>query len=215
MKPRLIATLVANLFLVPSVLAEGQGLTWTGQVSLGLRYTQDNAADPSKLNEYRDLDSGVISSFDLRARSDDYHFLGYIENLGYNDLFIDLKGGKFGVFKYQIYDNELRHNFGSGPGARSPYFGIGGSVLTAPFAPVNSPTWNPNTWNSVDHHYSRRYTRGMFELSVNSPFYLRFDANEAARKGINVFGGAQGTSPGNGFVDLPTPIDYKTRTGSV
>ena len=52
-----------------------------------------------KLNEYRDLDSGVIGNFDLRARSDDYHFLGYIENLGYNDLFIDLKGGKFGVFK--------------------------------------------------------------------------------------------------------------------
>ena len=27
MKPRLIATLVANLFLIPSALAEGQGLT--------------------------------------------------------------------------------------------------------------------------------------------------------------------------------------------
>jgi MtrB/PioB family decaheme-associated outer membrane protein len=215
MRPRLIATLVANLFLIPSALAEGQGLTWTGQVSIGLRGTKDNAADPSKLNEYRDLSSGVVGNLDLRARTDDYHFLGYIENLGYDDLFIDLKGGKFGVFKYQIYDNELRHNFGSGPGARSPYSGIGGSVLTAPFAPVNSPTWNPNTWNTFDHGYDRRDTGGMFEVSLNSPFYLRFDGNEVARKGINVFGGAQGTSPGNGFVDLPAPIDYKTRTGSV
>jgi MtrB/PioB family decaheme-associated outer membrane protein len=55
----------------------------------------------------------------------------------------------------------------------------------------------------------------MAELSFDSPWYVRFDGNQVKRKGINVFAGAQGTSPGNGFVDLPAPIDYKTNNASV
>ena len=54
-------------------------------------------------------------------------------------MFLDFKGGKYGVFKYQLYDNELRHNFGNGFGARSPYSGIGGTILTAVF-PNGTPS---------------------------------------------------------------------------
>ena len=36
-----------------------------------------------------------------------------------------------------------------------------------------------------------------------------------SRQGINVFSGAQGTSPGNGFMNLPAPIDYITRNYTV
>ena len=62
-----------------------------------------------------------------------------------------------------------------------------------------------------------RMRGGMAEWQTASPWYFRGEANEVTRKGINVFAGAQGTSPGNGFVDLPSPIDYKTRnyTGEV
>ena len=208
MKRALIAILVAGLFPASS-LAPAEGLKWTGSASLGLRHTNDRATDNSKLFEYRDLDSGLIGNLDLRARGDNYYFNGFIENPGRDDLYIDLRGGSYGSFKYQIYNNELRHNFGSGVGARSPYSGIGGTVLTATL-----PNLAPGTWNLFDHSYDRRDTGGMLELSFNSPWYVRFDANELVKKGINVTGGAQGTNPGGGFVDLPSPIDYKTRNVS-
>jgi MtrB/PioB family decaheme-associated outer membrane protein len=210
MKRKLLSILVANAFVASPVAFAAEGLTWTGSASLGYRYTNENASDPSKLNEYRDLDDAVLNTFDFRARSDSYYFNGFLENLGSDDIFLDLKGGKYGSFKYQIYNNELRHNFGSGPGARSPYSGIGGPTLTATF-----PSLNPNTWNSFDHSYERRDTGAMVEFSFNSPWYFRAEGNEVARKGINVFASSQGTSPGNGFVDLPAPIDYKTGNFSV
>jgi len=213
MKPRLIALLIANLFVAsPLALAqeglkpEGhEGLKWEGSVSMGYRYTNYNSSDPSKYLEYNDIRTGVISNFELRGRSDDYYIQGYAENLGLTDYWVDLKGGKYGSFKYQIYSNEIDHRFGSGPGALSPYSGIGGSVLTATL-----PNTNVGTWNSFSQSYTRRDTGGMFEISLNSPLYVRFDVNEVSRQGVNVFSGAQGTSPGNGFMNLPAPIDYVT-----
>src|SRR3990172_3105571 len=208
MRPKLISMLVASLFVASplALAAEGGGMTWTGSASLGLRYMNDNALDPSKLNEYRDLGSTApLTMFDVKGRGDDYYINLFGENLGRDDMYLDLKGWKYGVFKYQLYDNELRHNFGSGLGALSPYSGIGGAILTAVF-----PNPNVSNWNSFDHSYSRRDWGGMFEISANSPWYFRAEANEVKRSGINVIAGAQGTSPGNGFVDLPTPIDYTT-----
>ena len=206
MRPKLISILVASLFVASplALAAEGGGMTWTGEASLGLRYTNDTALDRSKLNEYRDLGSTApLTTFDAKGRGDNYYLNLFGENLGRDDMFLDLKGGKYGVFKYQLYDNELRHNFGSGFGARSPYAGIGSATLTAVF-----PNGNPNTWNTFDHSYSRRDLGGMFEVSANTPWYFRVEANEVKREGINVIAGAQGTSPGNGNMDLPAPIDY-------
>ncbi len=208
MKPKLITTLVASLLAASplALAAEGGGMTWTGEASLGVRQTNDAALDNSKLNEYRDLGSTTpLTTFDVRGRGNDYYINLFGENIGRDDMFLDLNGGNYGVFKYRLYDNELRHNFGSGFGARSPYAGIGGTILTAVF-----PNGTPNSWNSFDHSYSRRDLGGMFEISANTPWYFRGEANEVKRQGINVLAGAKGTSPGNGFMDLPTPIDYTT-----
>jgi MtrB/PioB family decaheme-associated outer membrane protein len=211
MKPRLISILVANLFVASSPLfAADGGMDWTGSsVSIGARHVDDKARDPSKLNEYRDLDSAVIGGFEVRGRGDTYYLNGYGENLGRDDQYLDLKGGAYGKFKYRLYSDELRHNFGSGPGAISPFSGIGGSTLTATL-----PNPNTATWNSFDHSYRRRDWGGMAEWQAASPWYFRGEANEVTRKGINVFGGANGTSPGNGFMDLPSPIDYTTHNYS-
>jgi len=210
MKPRLISILVANLFVASSpVFAADGGVEWSGSVSAGARHVEDKATDSSKLNEYRDLDSGVIGGFEVRGRGDTYYLNGYGENLGRDDQYLDLKGGMYGRFKYRLYSDELRHNFGSGRGAISPFAGIGGSTLTATL-----PNANTATWNSFDHSYRRRDWGGMAEWQAASPWYFRGEANEVTRKGINVFGGAQGTSPGNGFMDLPSPIDYTTHNYS-
>ena len=210
---RPVSILIANMLLLATAVygADG-GMEWSGSVSIGGQHVNDNARDPSKLREYRDLDSSVLGGFEVRGRSNNYYLNGYGENVGRDDQYLDLRGGRYGTLKYRLYVDELRHNFGSGPGALSPYAGIGTPLITATF-----PNANPATWNSFDHSYRRRDWGGMAEWQVASPWYIRGEANEVTRKGINVFAGAQGTSPGNGFVDLPSPIDYTTRnyTGEV
>ena len=69
MKPRLLAVLVANLFsaALPAVAAEGD-MTYSGSVSAGGQYVNNHSQDPSKLNEYRDLDNAGLINFELRGR---------------------------------------------------------------------------------------------------------------------------------------------------
>jgi len=210
MKPKLLAVIVANLFVaVP--FAQAADMDYSGSsVTLGGQVVSKKARDPSKLEEYRDLDTGVLGGFEIRGRGDNYYLNAYGENLGRDDQYINFSGGKYGQFKYRLYDNDLRHNFGSGPGARSPFYGVGGTVLTGPL-----PNINPVTWGYFDHSYDRRDFGGNFEWQTKSPWYFRMDANEVTRKGINVFAGSAGISPGQGAFDLPVPIDYTTRDGTV
>lgn len=207
MKPRLLSLIIANLF-VAAPFVNAAGLDFSGSsVSIGVQHVQDNARDSSKLNEYRDLDSSSgLLGFEVRGRGDQYYLNAYGENIGRDDMFLDFKGGQYGLFKYRLYDSEMRHNFGSGPGAISPFTGIGSTNLGGTL-----PNINPATWNTFDHSYKRRDLGGMVEWQTQSPWYVRADAKEVTRKGINVFAGAAGTNPGQGAVDLPSPIDYTTR----
>jgi MtrB/PioB family decaheme-associated outer membrane protein len=211
MKRRLLSVLVANAFLAAAPAAAQDAMEWSGSASVGARQVDTDAVDPSKLNEYRDLEEGTsgILNFELRGRSTENYLNLYGENLGRDDQYLDLKGGRYNTYKYRLYSDQLRHNFGSGPGALSPFSGIGGATLTAP-----SPIPAVGTWGSFDHSYKRRDTGGMVEWQATSPWYFRVDANEVRRDGINVIAGANGTSPGNGFTDLPVPIDWTTRNYS-
>lgn len=213
MRPQLILILAANLVMAaPLALAQNGNTQWSGSVTAGARYIDDKADDPSKLDEYRSLGSGisVFGDFELRGHSDTGYLNAYGENFGRDNQFLDLKGGAYGVFKYRLYSDELRHNFGSGPGARSPFSGIGSATLTA----VTPPDNNFLGWNTFDHSYTRRDKGGMVEWQGTSPWYVRFDTNEVVREGVNVFAGAKGTSPCCGFADLPSPIDYTTQNAS-
>jgi len=207
MKRKPIAILAASLFAATAAAQQADDKTeTTGSVTLGVRGIAANANDASKLNEYRDLDSGVAAGFELRRRSDTDYLNGYGENLGREDQYIDLNGGSYGNYKFRAYADYLRHNFGSGPGALTPYSGIGTTSLTATL-----PNSNVATWHQFDHAYKRRELGAMFELQKTSPWYTRAEYNEVTRKGVNVIAGANGTSPGNGFMDLPAPIDFTTR----
>lgn len=204
MERKLIAVIVANLFAASAAYA-AQGMQVTGFASLGLRTVNDKAQDVSKLQEYRDLDANFINAFGVAMESDTYHLNGYAENLGADDAYLDLRGGQYGRFKYQLFGNTLRHNFGAGPGARTPFNGAGTTTLTGTF-----PNLNPDTWNTFDNSYKREDVGGMFEWSANSPWYFRTDGNQVTRKGIKVVAASLGASPGNGGIDLPVPVDFKT-----
>jgi hypothetical protein len=54
----------------------------------------------------------------------------------------------------------------------------------------------------------------MFEWQRSAPFYLRVEANEVNWSGSKPGSSSQGTSPGNGFVELALPVDYKTRNAT-
>src|SRR5262245_6571706 len=110
MKPGLIAATIAQLFALTGAAAAEGGVTWSGSAGLGLRYVDDNARDPSKLREYRDLDNGAYGIFDVRGRSESYYFNAFGENIGQRDWYVDFWGGKYDDFKYQLYGNNVRHN---------------------------------------------------------------------------------------------------------
>src|ERR671937_1233434 len=153
MRPKLLPILIAALFISASARAQQAQGEWSGSVTIVARRVTDNANDASKLNEYRDLTSGTtpVGAFEVRRRGELDYLNAYGENLGRDDQYLNLQGGRYGTYRYRLYDNELRHNFGSGPGARSPFSGIGGNTLTATL-----PNTNVSTWNTFDHSYKRR-----------------------------------------------------------
>jgi len=56
---------------------------------------------------------------------------------------------------------------------------------------------------------------GMFEYQGTDPWYFRVEGNQVKWSGTKPGASSQGTSPGNGFVDLSFPVDYVTRNLSV
>lgn len=206
MKCKLIPFLVANLFAASAAVAADGDFRLSGSVGLGLRAVDRSGADLSKLNEFRDLkNDSVISAIDVKGRGGSTYLDFFGENLGLDDMYIDLKGGQYGVFKYRVYDDRLRHSLTWG--ARTPYRGVGGNTLTAIGA---WPVTNVASWTRFDYDLKREDLGGVFEFSNNSPWYGRADVNRVTIKGLRPVGYAQGSSPGNGYVELPTPVDYET-----
>jgi MtrB/PioB family decaheme-associated outer membrane protein len=228
MNKTLIATAAMALFALPAAAQDakteakgaGQGLQINGAAGVGFYNTHVNQGtiDASKLNEYRDLSNGFAGLLDLRARSDSYFVDFYGENLGREDQYIDLRGGSYGNYRYRVYGDWLEHNQGFSSAIRTPYTNPGGTVLrpfsnfTALATTPGSPAANTNVppWTGFDFSTERRDVGGAFEVSMGSPYYFRFDANEVRTTGIRNSSASQGTSPGNGFIDLALPISYTT-----
>ena len=206
MKKKLISILIANLFVAAPVLAQ-EALKVEGSVNLGGIYNSEDAVDPSKMNDIRDLSNGVLFGWDVKGRSNRYWFDFFGENIGRDDQYVNLKGGSYEAFKYRLYSDSLRRN--QLEGGRTPYAGAGGATNTATF-----PQLNPDTWNSVDVGYDRRDDGGYFEFSGASPWYFRVDANQVTQSGGKIGASSQGMSPGNGYVDLVFPTEYKTRNAT-
>lgn len=228
MQRKLIAVAIANLFVaVPAAWAEPDDFQLHGTVGAGGIDLREDGKDRAKLFEYRDVSGGILSLIDLKGRGKGYYIDFYGENLGRDDMMLDLRGGSYNKFKYQLYSDSLRHNFTFG--ARTPYSGAGTANQTVgttyqptipPVPPSTTPGGNffrltnggnPALWNSYDLSYKRRNDGGSVEFSFGTPFYVRLDASQLTFDGNKLQAYAQGTSPGNGFVDLATPVDYTTK----
>lgn len=205
MRTKIFVALGLAVLMAASALHAGDGeFKWTGTLGIGGQYVDtSDTKDEGKMREYRDLTSGLLTFLDLRGRGHDYYldFLG--ENLGNEDMYLNLKGGKYGSLKYQLFSDSLQHFFATD--ARTPYAGSGSTNQTATL-----PNRDFESWNVYDLEYKRRNDGGMVEFSFNSPWYLRADVNQVTFDGSKLQGYAQGTGSGNGFVDLAVPVDYKT-----
>ena len=153
----------------------------------------DEAQDPSKLNEYRDLDSGVIgNSFDLRYRSGDYLLPGATSKTSAATTSTSTSGAASSTYS-STRSTTTSCGTTSAP-ARGPLAvhrhrrrDADGAVRSREFADVD-----PSTWGGFDHSYERGH-RGHAGNSRDLAVYVRFEGNEVARKGINVLAGSNGT----------------------
>ena len=209
MNKKLISILVSGLFVSASAFAQTPDWSTQGSISVGgIGVSKSGTQDASKLEEYRDLSDGVLTNFDIRARSGKSWFDAFGENIGRDDMYLAARGGVYDMFKARIYTDWFKHNFVFD--ARTPFAGAGTGTQTATF-----PQPNPATWNTTDIGHKRKDTGGYFEWQSFSPWYFRVDANEVRFNGSKLGSGANGTSPGNGFVDLAFPVEYKTRNLSL
>jgi hypothetical protein len=144
--------LTALAAAIPSALAQMAAPTTSGYVGIGGIYTSNESSlNPFKLEEYRDLRDGVIGTVDLRMDAQDWWSRLFGENLGRDDQFIELKGGKYGVFKYSVYNDKIVHNLTFN--AITPFTGVGSNTLTFPGnAP---PSTNTATWNQFEYGVER------------------------------------------------------------
>jgi MtrB/PioB family decaheme-associated outer membrane protein len=213
MPRKLLSALIGGLFASAPAWAQDLGAQWVlqGAIGLGPIVSDIDARDASKAEQYRDLSDGVLSIIELRGRNrqSGYWLDLFGENLGRDDLYLNLRGGQYDAFKYRLYSDWLTHNRLYGGAGRTPFSGAGSGELRATF-----PQPNPATWNDLSIGFDRRDSGGYFEWQRNSPWYFRVDANYVERDGTKIGSAANGTSPGNGFVDLATPVDYKTTNAS-
>jgi hypothetical protein len=219
MKSKYLYILIASMFAISGnlALAQESGLKLSGSFGTGGIGTNEDSKDAAKLQEYRDLWNGAFGTFDLRGRSKRFYFDWYGENLGRDDMHFDLKGGMYDQFKYRLRGDWLTHNFSFGPdGARTPYTNPGSTNLTLfSTSPTTLSNTNVGPWTSFGFGNERRDLGATFEFSFKSPWYFLADASQVSQVGINkVDAAALGTSPGNGFMDLPYPVDFTTRNVS-
>ena len=112
MDKKLVGLLIANLFAAGGAFAQDESFRLQGSVTLGgIRVDDNDAKDASKLNEYRDLSNGVLTTFDLKGRDSRYWLDAFGENLGRDDAYVTLRGGLYDVFKYRVYTDAMKHNF--------------------------------------------------------------------------------------------------------
>ena len=209
MRKTTIALLVSGLFAAPSAMAQ---MTVTGSVNASAMGTDlSKERNAYRFDEYKDMSNGGTFGLDLKGEGKDYFLRFFGENFGRDDQFLELKGGKYGSFKYSLYGNDIIHNLTHN--AITPFSGVGTNNLTFPggnTGVLQLPT-NTATWNNFDYKIKHENWGGTFEMqsAPNSPWYFRVTGNEKTTKGVKPMGSA-GQSPGGPAYELAAPVNYTT-----
>jgi MtrB/PioB family decaheme-associated outer membrane protein len=209
MKRILIITIALALLPLANT-SEGQDL-FQGSLKIKGQLVDVNG-DNAKFNEYRDVRDGIYGDIRLKYESDAYFMKFDSSNIGYDDQEYRLDGGMWGKFKYNLFYNEIPHNWTFG--ARTFYSGAGSDFLTfTPLAPSpNLPNLDPATWSKFDYSIERKQYGGGVILDLMKPFYLDVSVSREERSGTRATGVPQDQTGGSNQLELPEPVDYTTDT---
>lgn len=201
---------------------EEKDVTITGFVDLGVQSVQDHERS-AKFNEYRDTKTGVFSNMQFGGDNGSYYVDITGQNVGRDDQFFEVKGGRFGSFNYSLFYNETIHNltfdaktFYANPGSNNLTYGYanGASGLAAytPTVPLDT-----TRWNTFDYSVKRKDAGASVDFSFGTPFYITVDASQNEKKGIVPFGTPsnlirdyKNSTSASLFLELPVPVDYRT-----
>ena len=210
MKSRLLLACLFGLFFASYSYAEDN--PFSGGIFLGgnaLNLDHQSA----KFNEYNAIAPGMVGGGNVSYDTGKYHFDADAAYLGEDDMYLKLKGGKWGSFKYSLFYTEFPHNYSFED--RTIYTNPGSQNLTlpgtAPATPQNSALW-PST--SFDYGILRKDVGGSLDVTAISPFFFNVTSNRLQREGDMPWSGHDFYSFGK-TVELPLPVDDHTTNANV
>lgn len=190
---------------VPALAAAASDVEVRGAVEAGVQGVEVNSDNSAKFQEYRDLDDGFIGSFQLDVLKDDYFLNMDAVHPGRDDQAVDFKGGQYGNFKYNLFFDEMPHNYSFN--SISFYSGLGTDRLVVPADPTATPPnsfeTSTDTWNVFDYSVQHKKYGGDFEFSFRSPFYVSFGIERREQDGTRPFSVREN-------IEAPLPISYTT-----
>lgn len=171
----------------------------SGEINLGAR-VNDFDEESARFDEYRDKSDGLFGSAEVMM-DDRNTFLGAtVENPFLDDQHYDLRGGVFGVFKGNVFYDELTHNLSYD--ALSPAIGIGSDVLVVP-----SPVPPVSAWIPFDYDLEVKTLGVNAIVDTGSPYFFRVSADQQRKEGLLPYGLFD-----SGTFKLAMPVDYTTYT---
>lgn len=206
------ALTVLSLYIIIVAAASpccGEEATTSGSLFLGGRALNIDRQS-ANFNQYNAIGPGLFTGGDVNYDADRDHFTADGAYLGLDDMYIKLKGGRYGVYKYSLYFNEFPHNLSfkdrtiyNAPGSQDLSFNGPASAI-----PADSSRW-PGT--SFDYKVRRKDVGGTFDVTAVRPFFINFDVNQLNREGQKPHGApdALGQTFGR-MVEFPLPVDNAT-----
>ena len=220
MKRILAVNMVMTLAIVSASYAD-QSDIFSGSLFLG-----GNAVSldhkSGKFNEYKAIGPGMVGGGNGNYDNNKYYLNAEVAYLGQDDMYLKLKGGKWGSFKYSLFYTEFPHNYSFGD--KSVFINTGSRFQTLPPGATYQSLGNVSTWpsRSFDEKIRRKDVGGSMEVTAISPFFFNVEANRLQREGQKVFGavdalGTSGTSSAasagaftNRMADVAQPVDDHT-----
>ncbi len=191
--------------LVPFFNAFSQEKTIEGEISATGKYlnVKGEGGGEAKFTEYRDLqeNGGLYGRARLNLDTEK-NFLNFdAGDFGYDTQFYKIDGGLWGKFKFDLFYNEIPHNFTFD--AKTTFGGAGSDTLTG------TPNTNISSWDTFDYSIERRQYGGGLQINMIKPFFFDASFQREERDGIKPTGAAQ-TSPSGLVFELPEPVNYIT-----
>lgn len=169
-----------------------------GELNVGARGTEFVDDKSAKFDEYRDMSDGLFGSLEL-LDDRETSFIGLsVENPILDDQSYELRGGVFGLFKGEIYYDELTHQLSRD--AMTPAIGIGSDFLVVPTSIPPVSTWTP-----FDYSVDVETLGANITVDTKNPFYFKAFADQQHKEGITPYGMVI-----NSGLEGPMPIDYDT-----